>query len=93
MPIMQSILRRIDAKILPIPWDIIAPHERQALQNHGQDLATLRRRGGLGSCEAVAILEDRRWRKMDEIEAIERLGEIIRDATARLPGRPCNRGA
>ncbi len=74
---------------LPIPWDIISPHEQQARRNHGgQSLATLKRRGGLGVCEAVAILEDRPWHKMDETEALERLGEIIRDATARLPGRP-----
>ena len=70
---------------LPIPWDIIAPHEIRASFNHGQSLATLRRRGGLSPSEAVAILEDRLWHKMDETEALEQLGEIIREATARLP--------
>jgi len=36
-----------------IPWNIIAPHEAQALINHcGQDLQKLASRGGLGPCEA-----------------------------------------
>ena len=68
----------------PIPWDIIAPLEAQAHKNHGQTLARLRERGGLSVCEAVAIIEDRHWRSMSEIDAIERLGEIICTATARI---------
>lgn len=32
----------------------------------GQTLARLEARGGLGWCEAAAILEDRDWRKMDK---------------------------
>ncbi len=40
-----------------IPWAMIAPHEPQALHNHGQQsLATLARRGGLSPSEAVAVL-------------------------------------
>lgn len=30
-----------------IPWMAIAPHEGQAICNHGQDLEMLNRRGGL----------------------------------------------
>ena len=64
-------------KLPPIPWRIIAPHETQAQINHGQTLDRLRERGGLDATEAVAILEDRRWHRMNEIEAIKRLREII----------------
>lgn len=48
-----------------IPWGLIAPHEEQALKNHGQTLERLAQRHGLSFCEAVAIIEDRPWRRMD----------------------------
>ena len=78
MPIMGH---GIGERLEPFPWNIIAPHEAQAQINHGQTLARLRERGGLDPTEAVAILEDRRWHKMDLTEAIERLAEIVRHAT------------
>lgn len=65
-------------KLEPLPWSIIEPHREQALRNHGQTIERLRERGGLGPCEAVAILENRRWRRMDQAEAIEQLAEIVR---------------
>lgn len=74
MPIMGS---PGALKLPPIPWGIIAPHEMQAQTNHGQTLDRLRERGGLDPTEAVAILENRRWHRMNEIEAIKRLREII----------------
>ncbi len=70
MPIMDH------PELPPIPWEIISPHERQAERNHGQSLLRLAERGGLGPDEAVAILEDRRWHKMNEISAINRLSEL-----------------
>lgn len=48
-----------------IPWGLIAPHEEQARKNHGQSLERLAQRHGLSFCEAVAIIEDRPWRRMD----------------------------
>lgn len=48
-----------------IPWGLIAPHEKQALKNHGQTLKRLAERGGLSFCEALAVLEDRQWRNTD----------------------------
>lgn len=84
MPIMQSILRRQEAKISSFPWGIIAPHERQAQINHGQTLKRLAERGGLSPCELVAILEDRHWRKMPEDEALLVLAEILSKATEDL---------
>lgn len=42
---------------------MIAPHAQQALNNHYQTLERLAERGGLSPCEAMAVLEDRDWRK------------------------------
>ena len=68
-------------EMLPIPWAIIAQHEKQAQRNHGdQTLRRLAERGGLSPCEAVAILEDRPWKQMDETAAIKRLAELIAQA-------------
>lgn len=55
MPIMGATL------LSEIPWDFISPHERQAKANHGQSLDRLAQRGGLAACEALDILEGRRW--------------------------------
>lgn len=42
-----------------LPWEILQPHEAQAMRNHGgQNLEKLASRGGLSACEAVAILKD-----------------------------------
>lgn len=49
-------------KDLPsIPWAMIAPHERQARENHYQSLERLAVRGGLSATEAVDILSDKPW--------------------------------
>ena len=42
-----------------IPYDVIKPHERQALLNQGQALDQLAERGGLSWSEAYAVLMDR----------------------------------
>lgn len=60
-----------------IPWKMIASHERQAQANHQQTLARLHERGGLAPCEAVAVLEDRRWMQMDALAADARLEELV----------------
>lgn len=55
-----------------IPWAWLAPHEKQAIANHGQSLEKLANRGGLGIEEAAAIIEGRRWRERtarDEVSA------------------------
>lgn len=61
-----------------IPWEFIAPHERQAQINHGnQTLERLANRGGLSPDELVAVLEDREWRSMNMRDAVDRLKQII----------------
>lgn len=63
-----------------IPWGLIAPHDEQAKKNHaGQDLVRLAERFGLSHCEAVAIIEDRPWHRMDLQAAIDRLAELVAD--------------
>lgn len=62
-----------------IPWRVIAPCERQAQQNHSQSFQRLAERGGLSPCEAVAVLESRRWHPMDKQQALNRLAEIVKE--------------
>ncbi len=47
-----------------VPWDIIAPHERQAQLNHGQSLERLAERGGLSPREFVAVMTDCPFREV-----------------------------
>jgi len=61
-----------------IPWIVIAPHEGQAIYNHGQNLEMLNSRGGLCWSEMIAVLEDRRYSKMDELVARKKVEDIIR---------------
>ncbi len=78
MPILKS----AGSKIPSIRWSVIAGHEAQAQRNHYQSLERLAERGGLGVCEAVAIIEDRPWHRMDKAVAEARLLELCEiDAT------------
>lgn len=62
-----------------IPWDMIAPHEAQAIANHsGQSLERLAQRGGLGLDEAIAVLEDRKWHRIEDDEAYHVLFAMVR---------------
>jgi hypothetical protein len=45
-----------------VPWAMVAPHEPQARDNHGQTLQRLAERGGLSWAELLCVLESRRWR-------------------------------
>jgi hypothetical protein len=60
-----------------IPWSVIAPHERQAQLNHQQDLEMLARRGGLSPCEAIAVIEDRAWHRMEDAAAHAQLQGFV----------------
>ncbi len=55
MPIMGATL------LSEIPFAMIEPHEEQAKRNHSQSLERLAQRGGLAACEAIDIIEGRRW--------------------------------
>jgi hypothetical protein len=62
-----------------MPWDMIASHERQAHKNHSQTLERLNERGGLSACEALAVLEDREYRRMPKGAANHELCRKIAD--------------
>ncbi len=59
-----------------IPWEMLAPHERQALDNHDQSLATLASRGGLSPSEAIFVLDDKRWRAVHDIPEVAALADL-----------------
>lgn len=89
MPIMKPRDRAEEAAVraesfllLAVPMEMMAPHEAQAQRNHSQSLDRLAERGGLSACEAVAILEDRRFHRMDTVAAYRRLNELFNDAAA-----------
>jgi hypothetical protein len=63
----------VPAIVLNIPWALIAPHEAQAIANHGQSLEHIARRGGLMADEACAVLEGRTWSPMPRAESNRRL--------------------
>jgi hypothetical protein len=48
---------------MTVPWLMLAPHEPQAVDNHGQTLQRLAERGGLGWAEMLCVLEGRSWQK------------------------------
>lgn len=56
-----------------LPWSVVLPHWRQAQDNHMQTLERLHERGGLSPCEILAVLEDRKWYKMDHNRAVKQL--------------------
>jgi hypothetical protein len=60
-----------------IPWDMIEPHEPQALKNHDQSLKTLASRQGLSACEMLAVLEDRPWKSIELVESYRKLDALI----------------
>lgn len=63
-----------------VPWDLLAPHEKQALRNHDQTLKRLAERGGLSPAEMVAVIEGSSipFGKRD-VDMLPRLLELIRE--------------
>lgn len=52
--------------IKSVPWDLVEPHRKRAMENHYQTLERLAERGGLGPAELFAVVEDRPWRSVTE---------------------------
>jgi hypothetical protein len=84
IPTNMPILKSAKSRIPSIRWSVIAGHQRQAQVNHGQSLERLAERGGLSPAEAVAIIEDRKFSRMDNAEAERRLLELC-DAIPQPP--------
>lgn len=66
-----------DPYVKAIPAEAIRGHELQANRNHGQTLRGLAGRGGLSPCEAVAIMEDRAWIRMEPDHARAKLFLLV----------------
>lgn len=77
-PIFMSDLMPIHSTASRIPMRIL--NENQAQRNHAQSLKRLAERGGVCWSEALALVERRPWRKMDEIASRELVLEAIRRA-------------
>lgn len=45
-----------------VPWAMVAPHEKQAKENHSQSLAQLADRGGLAPGELLCVLDSKSLR-------------------------------
>ena len=60
-----------------IPWELIAPHEGQAQENHGQDLKKLAYRGGLAWDEAYAVLTNIKYPSREEYISMEYYKEKV----------------
>jgi hypothetical protein len=63
-----------------IPWEMIRPHNGQCMANHGgQTLERIAQRGGLGRCEAIAVLADQKWTPIDADIADEKLKAMVEE--------------
>lgn len=71
----------LDPQLKAVPVSVLAPHEAQALKNHGKNLKTLAAQGGLTPEEAVAIIEGRPWERMAFSEARQKLLDYVAGAT------------
>jgi hypothetical protein len=75
-----------------IPWELIEQHEAQALKNHKRTIEQLtQQQCGLRACEAVAVLEDRPWRRMPVEEAYDRLAQIVDAFRQNKEASPANK--
>lgn len=85
-PIQTSHEHAVPDQLKSIPWDMIAPHEAQALRNHcDQNLERLAQRCGLSACEAVAVLENKDYRtRWPDIYGRGGSPEHVREADAAL---------
>lgn len=73
----------LQSLVIGIPWEVLEPHEAQAQRNHSQTLKRLAERGGLGADEAVAVIENRQYRRMPFAAAHTALRKHIDAARAK----------
>ncbi|MGC6176758.1 hypothetical protein [Lacrimispora sp. 38-1] len=60
-----------------MPWEVIATHEKQEMSNYGQTIKRLAERGGLDWVEALAVMEDRKWVRLDSEIARKKVLSIV----------------
>ena len=71
------IIKAYSSEKFYIPWELIAPHEGQAQENHGQDLKKLAYRGGLAWDEAYAVLTNIKYPSREEYISMEYYKEKV----------------
>lgn len=71
--------------VISIPWEMIAPHEKQAEANHEQTLNRLAERGGLSAAEVLAVLSDKKFTLIPFAEANNRLCAAVLDYQGLIP--------
>ena len=69
---------------MTIPWEIISPHQSQAMKNHSQTLERLAERGGLSPGEALAVMTNRAWQDRSKFKFHETLDALIEVIINRL---------
>ena len=69
-------------------WPAVAPHEKQALENHGQTLERLAQRGGLSPRELLAVLRGVGWHDVHEVPLAEAVQEILEQTASTLDRNP-----
>ncbi len=61
-----------------VPWDVVAPYEKRAMQNHGgQTLEGLAERGGLSPGELYALITDSDYYKLHNKFGLENYGASL----------------
>lgn len=60
-PILDHCTFKFEKKFHSLPWDMLAPHAKQAEKNHSQTLERLAERGGLSYKEAYCVINDLYW--------------------------------
>ena len=73
-----------------VPWDLLAPHETNALKVHDQTLERLASRGGLSVSELVQVVDGGGYfvaARLDEA-SLPRLLQILRGYEAAPPATP-----
>lgn len=79
-----------------VPWDLVAPHEKQAKENHSQTLERLNERGGLSPKELYAVVNDKSLSQWDNLPSekecidwiIEIMEEHIRTGVIKIEDQP-----
>ena len=77
MPVMYHCRRTTCKDGMPVSVQIPTTCEDQAQRNHGQSLARLKERGGLSLCEAIALMESRKYKKMTIPEVVDKCREYF----------------
>ena len=92
-PILRTPSRSVNnlGRVREVPWEMILPHEGQAVRNHyGQSLEFIASRGGLSPREAVAVLKDIVVKDIVEEQAESELVTLVNAFYTAQPWNRCH---